>query len=556
MMAITIEDLNKQESWYLDTGCSNHMTGHKSWLINYDASRSSTIRFADGRTLKSEGVGDVLIKGKNGNQALITDVLYVPDMKSNLLSMGQLVEKGFTMTLGNNEMKVYNGDKKLILCAPLSQSRTFQVQFTASTSHCLASEAIHDAAWLWHLRYGHLNFQSLNNLKNHKMVSGLPDIRVPKEMCRNCLVGKQARKSFVDHIAMRAKNKLDVVHTDVCGPFETESLGGNRYFVSFVDEYSRMMWIYLIKTKDEVLSVFQRFKLLVEKQAERELKILRSDGGGEYTSNDFKNYCMNHGISHEVIAPYTPQHNGLCERRNRTIMDMTRCMLKEKKLPHSFWGEAVTTACYVLNKCPTKRLDKVPEAIWTGSTPSVQHLRVFGSLCYKHIPDQRRRKLDDKSEVLILVGYHTAGSYKLYNPLTQKISASRDVTVNEKEQWNWESTSSTPTTSFIFQDTTHYETTPVIGTIQPQITHDEPEVRRSERARATPSHLQDFDVIPDSMITNEGDLVHLALFVDIEPLSYNDAAKSPVWRKAMEDEIQSIEKNKTWQLMRLNGSTK
>jgi hypothetical protein len=130
------------------------------------------------------------------------------------------------------------------------------------------------------------------------------------------------------------------------------------------------------------------------------------------------------------------------------------------------------------------------------------------------------------------------------------------VTVNEKEQWNWESTSSTPTTSFIFQDTTHYETTPVIGTIQPQITHDEPEVRRSERARATPSHLQDFDVIPDSMITNEGDLVHLALFVDIEPLSYNDAAKSPVWRKAMEDEIQSIEKNKTWQLMRLNGSTK
>jgi hypothetical protein len=164
--------------------------------------------------------------------------------------------------------------------------------------------------------------------------------------------------------------------------------------------------------------------------------------------------------------------------------------------------------------------------------------------------------LDDKSEVLILVGYHTVGSYKLYNPLTQKISASRDVTVNEKEQWNWESTSSTPTTSFIFQDTTHYETTPVIGTIQPQITHDEPEVRRSERARATPSHLQDFDVIPDSMITNEGDLVHLALFVDIEPLSYNDAAKSPVWRKAMEEEIQSIEKNNTWQLMQLPPNKK
>jgi transposase InsO family protein len=220
----------------------------------------------------------------------------------------------------------------------------------------------------------------------------------------------------------------------VCGPFDTGSLGSNRYFVSFVDEYSRMMWLYLIKTKDEVLTVFQKFKVMVEKQAERGIKILRSDGGGEYTSTAFTNFCTSEGIMHEITAPYTPQHNGLCERRNRTIMDMTRCMLKEKQLPKEFWGEAVTTACYVLNKCPTKRLNKVPEAVWNDSTPSVKHLRVFGSLCYRHIPDQRRKKLDDKSETLILVGYHIAGSYKLYNPITKKLVASRDVTINEKEQ--------------------------------------------------------------------------------------------------------------------------
>jgi hypothetical protein len=312
------------------------MTGNKSWLINYDSSKKSTIRFADSRTVQSEGVGDVLIKGKNGNQALITGVLYVPDMKSNLLSMGQLVEKGLSMTLCNNEMKVFNNDKKLILCAPLSKSRTFQVKLTASDSHCLASEVIHDTTWLWHLRYGHLNFKSLNNLKNNCMVNGLPEIRVPKDMCRNCLIGKQSRKSFVDHIAMRAKNKLDVVYSDVCGPFDTESLGGNKYFVSFVDEYSRMMWLYLIKTKDEVLNVFLKFKVMVEKQAERKIKILRSDGGGEYTSTAFKDFCTREGIVHEITAPYTPQHNGLCERRNRTIMDMTRCMLKEKQLPNEF----------------------------------------------------------------------------------------------------------------------------------------------------------------------------------------------------------------------------
>ncbi|GAU23301.1 hypothetical protein TSUD_237550 [Trifolium subterraneum] len=409
MMAITNEDYDKKESWYLDTGCSNHMTGHKDWLFNYDASRKPNIRFADSRTIKSEGVSDVLIQGKNGNQALITGVLYVPNMQSNLLSMGQLVEKGFTMTLGNNQMKV---------------------QFNASTSHCLASEVIHEAAWLWHLKYGHLNFKSLSNLKSNDMVCGLPVIRVPKDICRNCLVG----------------------------------------------------------------------------------------------------------ISHEVAAPYTPQHNGLCERRNRAIMDMTRCMLKEKGLPNEFWGKAVTTACYVLNKSPTKRLDKVPDAIWTGSTPLVKHLRVFGS-------------------------------YKLYIPMTKKIVASRDVTIDEKSQWKWDNagTSSQPTVPFIFEDVIDENETPqATATIEPEVTHVEPHVephveahvRKSDRPRAPVSRLLDFDTIPDNLITDDGDLVHLALFVDMEPLSYASATKSVVWRKAMEDEIHSIERNNTCDLMSLHANKK
>jgi transposase InsO family protein len=175
---------------------------------------------------------------------------------------------------------------------------------------------------------------------------------------------------------------------------------------------------------------------MVEKQSEKQIKILRSDGGGEYTSHEFKVFCTENGIQHEVIAPYTPQHNSMAERRNRTIMNMTRCMLKEKNLPHNFWGEAVSTACYVLNRSPTKKLNKVPEAIWSGHTPSVKHLRVFGCLCYKHVSDQKRKKLDDKSEPMILVGYHTAGSYKLYNPVNQKITTSRDVTFAEDKCWN------------------------------------------------------------------------------------------------------------------------
>lgn len=135
--------------------------------------------------------------------------------------------------------------------------------------------------------------------------------------------------------------------------------------------------------------------------------MLRTDGGGEFTSTEFERFCTENGIAHEVTAPYTPQHNGVVERRNRTIMNMVRSMLKSKGLPNSFWGEAVVTATYVLNRCPTLKLEgKVPEEAWTGRRPSVKHLRVFGSVCCRHVPDQRRRKLDDKSEQLVFVGYH------------------------------------------------------------------------------------------------------------------------------------------------------
>ncbi|MCI13909.1 copia-type polyprotein, partial [Trifolium medium] len=231
------------------------------------------------------------------------------------------------------------------------------------------------------------------------MVNGLPIIKIPEKVCQVCMIGKQSRKSFKSELPSRASNLLEVIHSDVCGPFEVPSLGGNKYFISFVDEFSRMMWIYLIKVKSESFDVFRKFKKKVEKYSEKSIKILRTDGGGEYTSNEFKQFLVEQGIEHEITAPYTPQHNGLAERRNRTVLNMVRSMIREKSLPSYLWGEAASTAVYILNKCPTKRLTKsVPEEIWSGRKPTVKHLRVFGALCYSHIPDQRRTKLQDKSK--------------------------------------------------------------------------------------------------------------------------------------------------------------
>ena len=155
-----------------------------------------------------------------------------------------------------------------------------------------------------------------------------------------------------------------------------------------------------------------------------------------YTSKVFEKFCEDNDIVQEVTAPYTPQHNGLAERRNRCLLDMTRSMLKMTKMPNTFWGEAVRTATYILNRCPTKKLDQIPEEIWLGSKQSAKHLRVFGSLCYKHILDAKRRKLADKSEPMILVGYHETSAYRLYDPLNHSFLISRDVKVCKDEAWD------------------------------------------------------------------------------------------------------------------------
>lgn len=188
--------------------------------------------------------------------------------------------------------------------------------------------------------------------KQKKMVYGLPQIQQPREMYQGCVQAKQPRKNFKSEVLPRTSDLLELIYLDVCGPVNVVTIGGNGYFVSFVDDYRRKMWVYLVKTKDEVLDVFKKFKVMVEKQCGRQIKVLRTDGGGEYNSRDFQQFCDQRGLLHEVTAPYTPQHNGVAERRNRTVMNMVRSILRGKSLPISLWGEAVNIVVYVLNRSP------------------------------------------------------------------------------------------------------------------------------------------------------------------------------------------------------------
>jgi len=279
LMVTTSEEEFGCENWFLDTGCSNHMTGHKEWLSNIDISRSNKIKLTDDNVIKAEGVGNVVIKKDEKETMVIEDVLYVPGMKCNLLSVGQLVQKGFSVSMKEEVLKVYDARKRLVLKSPLAKNRTFHTRLILPKNQCLKATTTEDMSWLWHRRYGHLNFSSLKKLADRGMVTGLPEtLTVPGKVCEDCLVGKQPRNAFKKQMHMRAKGLLQVVYSNVCGPFEELSLGQNKYFVTFIDEYSRMIWLYLIKAKLEVFSVFKRFKLMTENQSGKLVQILRTDG--------------------------------------------------------------------------------------------------------------------------------------------------------------------------------------------------------------------------------------------------------------------------------------
>ena len=196
---------------------------------------------------------------------------------------------------------------------------------------------------------------------------------------------------------------------------QTPTLKGEKYFIAFTNEMSRYVSISLLQSKDGALAAFQAYKARAEKSAGREMKSLRSDGGGEYMGNRFQQYLREEGIQYIVSAPYRPSQNGLAERMNRTIIDNGRCILQDSQLSPTFWGEAVLTVAHVHNRLPLPtRKDISPIANWTSKEPSLGHLRVFGSTAWVHIPKERRQKLDAKTVKCILVGYEKNARFMVY----------------------------------------------------------------------------------------------------------------------------------------------
>jgi transposase InsO family protein len=341
-------DSNNESVWYLDTGASNHMCGYKHMFTEIEEIVEGHVSFGDASKVKVKDQGEILIQCKDGNERFISNVYYVPDMKSNILSLSQLLERGYTVFMKERILYLRDQDNRLLAQVEMTKNSMFKLNLVNIQVRCLKT-CVEDMTWLWHLRFGHLNFGGLRQLSNKRMVKNIPHIDHSDKLCEGCVLGKHPRNFFPKETSYRAKKVLELVRIDICGPITPNSLGKHRYFIIFIDDFSRRTWVYFLKEKSETFFVFKKFKVFIENLSGECIKTLRSDRGGEFTSKEFINFCEQKGIRRFLTAPYSPQQNGVTERKNRTILDMVRSMLKSKNMPKKFWAEAVRCAVYLQN---------------------------------------------------------------------------------------------------------------------------------------------------------------------------------------------------------------
>ncbi|KAK8621694.1 hypothetical protein V6N13_081127 [Hibiscus sabdariffa] len=210
-------------------------------------------------------------------------------------------------------------------------------------------------------------------------------------------------KAPINGKSERASDLLGLIHSDVCGPINTQARGGFHYFITFTDDFSRYGYIYLMRHKSEALEKFKEFRNEVQNQHGKSIKALRSDRGGEYLSHEFDELLKECEIVSQLTPPGTPKWNGVSERRNRTLLDMVRSMMSHSDLPISFWGHALETTAFTLNRVPSKSVQKTPHEMWTGKRPNMSFMKIWG--CKAYVKHQMSTKLEPKSHKCTFVGY-------------------------------------------------------------------------------------------------------------------------------------------------------
>jgi hypothetical protein len=436
--ALSVET-NDSDVWFVDSGASVHMTCNKNWYANSKETQNGTsIYLGNDHAHQIKGYGDIPVTLSNGTICHIHNVVYVLGIKKNLIFVSTITDQNLKVEFFENYCIVKDLLDHFQTAATGVRSRgLYKLDVTSKAHHALNSATM-PTEILWHQRYGHINHPDLLLLQKKNMVEGLSMIKNEKVAYDGCALEKMHIDEFPSNSDRKKRDFLDLVHIDVCGPMQTRSLGGAFYFLLFIDDCTRYTWVYFLRRKSDVFKYFKEFRTMVEKQTGKSIKILRSDQGGEYKSGDCKKYCKDNGIVQQFIVPHTPKQNIVTKRKNKTVVECSHNMMKGKNLLNAFWVEAINTAVYLKNRSPTRCLDNVIhfEALY-GSNPAVHNLEVFGCKAFAYIPKENRRKLDAKAIKCIFIRYCSEfKAYKLFDPATHKVFASRDVLFHEQEAGN------------------------------------------------------------------------------------------------------------------------
>ena len=250
---------------------------------------------------------------------------------------------------------------------------------TSRDKLCLTS--LDESSTLWHRRLGHANMRLIQNPSSKDLVRNLPKLKYDQHFCDACKVGKQVHSSHKAKNMVSTSRCLELLHMDLFGPSAIQSYGGNFYTLVIVDDYSRYTWTKFLKSKNEAFDKFEILSKKIQNQVGSNIVSIRMDHGREFDNEfQFGNFCDKNGITHNFSAPRTPQSNGVVERKNRTLQEMSRTMLNEQNIPQKFWCNAVDTSTYILNRVLIRPfLNKTPYELYKGKKPTLGYFRVFGS---------------------------------------------------------------------------------------------------------------------------------------------------------------------------------
>ncbi|GJV39025.1 putative ribonuclease H-like domain-containing protein [Tanacetum coccineum] len=386
----------------IDSRCSRHMTGNRSYLIDYEENDGGFVAFGG----NSKG-GKITGKGKIRTGKLdFEDVYFVKELKFNLFSVSQMCDKKNSVLFTDTACVVLSPDFKLtdeshVLLKVPRKDNMYSVDLKNVVPQggltCLFAKATPDESNLWHRRLGHVNFKTMNKLVKGNLVRGLPSkLFEINQTCVACQKGKQHRASCKSKTVSSISQPLQMLHMDLFGLTFVKSLMKKMYCLVVTDDFSRFSWVFFLATKDETSEILKTFITGIENLIDLRVKVIRCDNGTEFKNRVMNQFCEIKGIKREFSVARTPQQNGVAERKNRTLIEAARTMLADLKLPTTFWAEAVNTTCRkpALNfmrpfGCPVTILNtidhlgkfdgKADEGFFVGYSTNSKAFRVFNS---------------------------------------------------------------------------------------------------------------------------------------------------------------------------------